>query len=317
MAETSQSTYLVSTLTEFILQTLIYFDIFQHPLRVEEIFMCCRKEDVTQSAVEAELAQLVAANIVKQEGDFFALQLTKERVNNRLLNNQRAEKYHSYAKNIARFIALFPFVRAVFVSGSLSKGVMAKDGDIDFFIITKPGRLWIARTLLIGFRKMILFNSHKFFCVNYFIDEDNLVIDDKNLFTATETAFLIPVYGKEYYSLFLANNQWYRNYYPAFPQRPIDNVPSAKIGLGKKMIESFLNGRVGEWLDANCMKMTLIHRKKKFKTMGETDFQIALKTRKYVSKHHPSHFQKRVYDALEQKIHYLQEHFGITISSPF
>lgn len=317
MPETSQSTYLVSTLTESILQTLIYFDIFQHPLRVEEILKCCRKEDATMLGIEAELAQLVSANVVKQEGDFFALQLTDMQVNKRISNNDRADKYYGYANKIGRFISLFPFVRAVFVSGSLSKGVMAKDGDIDFFIITKPGRLWIARTMLIAFRKTILFNSHKFFCVNYFVDEDNLVIEDKNLFTATETAFLIPVYGKEYYSLFLANNQWYRNYYPAFPQRPVENVPSAKIGLGKKMIEFFLNGRVGEWLDANCMKITLIHRKKKFKMMGETDFQIALKTRKYVSKHHPSHFQKRVHDALQQKVNYLEEHFGIRISSPF
>ena len=27
---------------------------------------------------------------------------------------------------------------------------MAEDGDIDYFVITEPGRLWIARTLLIA-----------------------------------------------------------------------------------------------------------------------------------------------------------------------
>jgi hypothetical protein len=36
--------------------------------------------------------------------------------------------------------------------------------------------------------------------------------------------------------------------------------------------------------------------------MEDVDFDIALKTRKYVSKHHPRNFQSRVLDALDKRV---------------
>ena len=86
---------------------------------------------------------------------------------------------------------MFPFVRGVFLSGSISKGFMSESDDIDYFIITAPGRLWLTRTLLILFKKIFLFNSFRNFCLNYFIDSENLYIPEHNRYTATEIVFLI------------------------------------------------------------------------------------------------------------------------------
>ncbi len=57
--------------------------------------------------------------------------------------NRLAEIRLKDAKKYARVIANFPFIQAVFISGSLSKHVMKPNSDIDFFIITKPDRLWL------------------------------------------------------------------------------------------------------------------------------------------------------------------------------
>ena len=81
------------------------------------------------------------------------------------------------------------------ISGSLSKGYYDDDGDIDFFIITSPKRLWIARTFLILYKKIFLLNSRKYFCVNYFISSNALEIEEKNIFTATELTTLLPMFG--------------------------------------------------------------------------------------------------------------------------
>ena len=78
------------------------------------------------------------------------------------------------AKAKARFISKFPFVAAVGVSGSLSKGYYDSDSDIDFFIITQHNRLWICRTLLMVYKKIFLLNSRKYFCPNYFISSEQL-----------------------------------------------------------------------------------------------------------------------------------------------
>ncbi|MEZ4965453.1 MAG: hypothetical protein R2791_09430 [Saprospiraceae bacterium] len=53
-----------------------------------------------------------------------------------------------------------------------------------------------------------MLNSHKYFCVNYFVDTEHLEIEDKNLFTATETVTLLPLYGRDWYEGFYKALSW-------------------------------------------------------------------------------------------------------------
>ena len=80
---------------------------------------------------------------------------------------------------MTKFISKFPYVRAILLSGSISKGYMDKDSDVDYFIITQPNRLWVTRLLLMLFKKIFLFNSRKVFCINYFVDSEKLEIEEK------------------------------------------------------------------------------------------------------------------------------------------
>ena len=51
------------------------------------------------------------------------------------------------AVRVTWLLKLIPFIRWVCVSGSLSKGVMEEDSDIDFFIIVQKNRLWMVRAI--------------------------------------------------------------------------------------------------------------------------------------------------------------------------
>ncbi len=219
----------------------------------------------------------------------------------RLNGNKNAEKFVPKAYQNAQLIGSFPFVRAVGISGSLSKGYMDESGDVDYFIITEPERLWIARTLLILYKKVFLLNNRKYFCVNYFIDTNHLEIPDKNIFTATEILTLIPAYNAQLFESFVTKNLWTKDFLP--------NKLPAKIDIGtpsdkkiKKIAEGFLKNKLGETLDLLLMKLTLKKWKSKFKHIQETDFDLALRTRKYVSKHHPQGFQQKVLSAIDKKI---------------
>jgi hypothetical protein len=78
----------------------------------------------------------------------------------------------------------------------LSKNFADERADIDYFVVTKANRLWIARTLMHLFKKLtFLVGKQHYFCMNYFVDEEALTIQEKNLFTAVEVATLIPVCG--------------------------------------------------------------------------------------------------------------------------
>jgi hypothetical protein len=69
------------------------------------------------------------------------------------------------------------------------------------FITTAKNRLWIARTLMHGLKKLtFLFNKQHYFCMNYYVDEvQQLQIREKNIYTAIEVATLMPSTGRYYF----------------------------------------------------------------------------------------------------------------------
>lgn len=287
-----------------ILRTLWYFEIFQHPLTTSEIIRFSNSDSLSQSmeTVSDKLQELIAEGQVYQFDQYFQTQNTPNWVHRRIDHNKRADKTLPIARRMARLIGAFPFVRAVFVSGSLSKHCMAPDSDVDFFIITAPGRLWLTRTLLVVFKKLFLFNSHKYFCVNYFVDTEHLEIEEKNLFTAVETVTLLPLFGRQWYEAFCQANQWAWSDFPNLRQRPNEQTTSGHPSFFKKSLEIILNSPPGNWLDLLAMRFTVWFWRKKFRNLSELHFDHALKSRRYVSKHHPLQFQKKVLDAFAERL---------------
>lgn len=288
-----------------VLHTLLYFEIFAYPLTAEEVFHFCTEPGATLENISHKLQNLVKQGVVFRFDRFFQTQNIPDWASKRLEYNQRADAFLPIAQRRAQLIGRFPFVRGVFVSGSLSKHSMRPDSDIDFFIITEPGRLWLARTLLVVFKKIFLFNSHKFFCVNYFIDTQHLTIEEQNLFTATETVTLLPMYGREYFEAFCQANPWAWAQYPHFPQRPTAAVPLHARGWTKRALENILHGSLGAWFDEKAMLLTVSFWKRKFKHLDNGAFGVALKSRRYVSKHHPLHFQQKVLERFEERVNSL------------
>ena len=184
-------------LTASVLRVLAYFDVFKHPLTAREVFEGCDHPSTSPAHVAEALGELQGQGVIRQEGDYYALDAggcLVERVAERLASGVRCAQYLRRAYRYSRLIARFPFVRGVCLSGSVSKGRADAGADIDYFIVAAPGRLWVCRTLLTFFKKTVLLNRHRYFCLNYFVAADHFAIPDRNRFTATEIAFLIPTY---------------------------------------------------------------------------------------------------------------------------
>ena len=285
-----------------VLKTLTYFDIFSYPLTSKEIKDFFGGVENNNGNVDVALDSLSKKKLVFQLDNFYSLKADKNLSAKRSKGNKLAEPHLKKAKKISKFIGAFPFVRGVFISGSLSKGYMGDDADIDYFIITKPNRLWLARTLLILYKKVFLLNSRKYFCVNYFVDENNLEIEEKNRFTATELVTLIPTYNANIFERLKQQNQWVKNYFPHHQWNSNPETPSGKPKLLKRLLEFLLSRTIGNWLDRAAMKVTLIFWKRKFEHFTDEQFDLALKSRNYVSKHHPQNFQSQVLLKFEEKI---------------
>jgi hypothetical protein len=174
--------------------------------------------------------------------------------------------------------------------------------DIGYFIITKPGRLWLVRGLLAIFKRVFLLNSHRNFCTNYFVDTNSLEIEEKNFYTAIEASTLIITYGRSVCKNFVDKNRWTSQFLPNFVESRQQVVRELNSTI-KKILELIFIGLIGEWLDKVMMRMAMRRWRKKFReSFNAEDFAIAFKSRRNVSKNHPLFFQKRVLDIYAQRI---------------
>lgn len=281
------------------LKVIIYFSIFKYPLTLEEVFSFSSAKNIED--IKNQLQDLTNNNIVFKFGNYYSDVNDASLVQRRLNGNIMAEHIMPKALKRGKLIMSFPFIESVSISGALSKGYYDDDGDIDFFIITKPKYLWLARTFLILFKKLFLFNSKKYFCVNYFISSDHLKIAEQNKFTATELITLIPIYGKTVFNLFVAQNKWALDFYP---NRTINSQllsESFKKPVWSQFIEFLFTNKLGNKLNLYLKKLTLKRWKSKFKHLRKKDFEIALKSTNDVSKHHPQDFQTKVIGSLNER----------------
>lgn len=290
-------------LTESVVNTLLYFDIFHYPLTAAEIFQYLQTNHVQQSDVQARLDSLVNDSVLFRLGKFYSPQNNPELEVRRLRGNNLARHCLGLARKRAKLISHFPFVRAVMISGSLSKGYMDEKSDFDFFIVTEKERLWIARTLLVMYKRIFLFNSHKYFCVNYFLDSAHLEIEEKNLFTATELATLIPIVDEGHYPALMNTNRWLATFFPNYSPRTLADTLQVDKSKVKGFLESLINLLLGKYWEDLFMRTTLNRWKKKYEEQyAQQDFEVAFKSKGYVSKNHPNNYQRKVMELYEEKI---------------
>jgi len=284
-----------------IAMALLYSDIFSYPLTSREIFQRLSTNHTSVQEVEEALHAMRSAGLVYQFDDFFSIRNEPALAHRRISGNELARRVMPRALRRGRLLFSFPFIRAVMISGSLSKDYMDDDSDVDYFVITEPGRLWVSRLLVALFKRIFLLNSRKFFCVNYYIDYNNLEIEEKNIFTATELATLIPVCGTGYHAMLLVRNPWIGDF---FPNR-IDNSaagPSEKVPFIKRIAEWFINP-VGDRLDAWTFGVAVRRYRTRYgDKFTEEDFNVAFKSRKSVSKNHERYFQKHVTELFNTKV---------------
>jgi hypothetical protein len=238
--------------------------------------------------------------------DLYSLKFDFSIFDRRLKGNLLADSLLPHIRQKADLIFQFPFVRAVMASGSFSKNFMDEKSDFDFFIVCAPKRIWISRMLLVLYKKVFLKNSHRHFCVNYFIDESNLGIDEKNIFTATELATVLPLAGFNHYERLLAANQdWMFQTFPNFQSRLSSNECN-RDGVFKFIFEKSINVFFGDTLNRWFKQLTINRWRKTYAHLySASDFNVAFKSTESVSKNHPRNFQKRIIEEFQARVNRL------------
>ncbi len=246
-----QSVVDLTPLQEDILRVLLYFDIFRHPLRADEISRYLSRLATTPDIVTALHAHPLSHLAGDDLGFYYVRNGFDKPVAERLKKERRAKRYYIISRIVGQVLRRLPFVRGVFISGELSKGVASKGTDLDLVVVTADRRLWLTRTILTFIKKVFLFNSHKFWCTNLMVTEDGLREHRHNLYTALEIATLQPLYNDLVFTKYLQANGWVTDFFPSFQQYNHELSRTPKQTLTQRILELPFRSRIADQIETS------------------------------------------------------------------
>jgi hypothetical protein len=234
-----------------ILKTLNYADLFDYALTREEVFRFLIGARASRDDIDRALddPSRINGSVARVDG-FLALPQRQAVVAARARWRAAAQRQLPRARFYARLIAHFPFVRMIALTGGLAME-NARDNDIDYLIVTAPGRLWLIRGLAVALVRLARLRGDHL-CPNFLLTENALKIPDETLYTAHEVVQMIPLYGAAVYCRFRQLNQWAFRFLPnadgADALTP--EAPLSRIGAwAKRAVERALAGGLGDRIE--------------------------------------------------------------------
>ncbi|HEY8780540.1 MAG TPA: nucleotidyltransferase domain-containing protein [Mucilaginibacter sp.] len=306
----------LSEIKQNILAALAYFDLFNYPLARTEIYLFLKKK-YNYEFFDDALTCLVNSGVIHQFDRFYTLKNDHYLIVRRNEGNKKAIELIKIAKKVGNILIRFPYVRGVAISGSLSKNFADEYSDIDLFIITAKNRLWIARTVMHCFKKLsFLVNKEHYFCMNYYIDEQQLEIAEKNIYTAIEIGTLIPLQGDFVFEKFYAANLWIRDFLPNKNMR-IASAKPVKTCLLKTLFEWLHNNHAGNGVDNLLMKITTNRwlKKTENKKLNSHGVILAMAAGKHYSKPDPRNFQSKLLARYENNLFCILREFENSLAN--
>lgn len=213
-----------------VLRTLTYSDHFDYPLTAIEIYHRLISISTKPSTLSRALSSLLSQKLIAQSGKYYYLLGHKHLVSSRRARQVASRAQFSHAQLLAVRLARLPFVKAIYLTGSLAMANSLPDSDIDFMIITRTGRLWTTRailtiyTTLFGLRRTPGSSvSQDKLCLNLYLSDSSyaLPLSKRSLYTAYELLQAVPIYDPEGTRLaLLAANSWIYRFLPNMPRLP-------------------------------------------------------------------------------------------------
>ena len=204
----------LSPLERACVETVAYADVFDCALTEPELHRYLVGVEADRAEVRTALASdRVEGGFLRRSGAYVTLAGREQLVERRRECAERGARLWPLAARYGALLARFPFVRLVAVSGALAVDNAGVNGDIDYFIVTEPDRLWLCRSLVIGVVRWVARRGITL-CPNYFLSERVLALDPPSLFAAHEVTQMVPVGDTETYRRFRQLNRWTDRFLP-------------------------------------------------------------------------------------------------------
>jgi hypothetical protein len=206
----------LNALSQAILQTVAYSDIFDYPLTAPEIH---RYLTGVRTSLEEVQEVLENDDFLTQIDPYFNLPGREEIVDIRKQREARSQKLMPIALKYGRILGSLPFVRMVALTGSLAVLNVSKNLDFDYMLVAAKGRVWTARAFALLLNRFARLFGHTL-CPNLILSESALEWQLHDLYSARELHQMIPVTGLDVYQRLMEVNKWAEEFLPnAYPSR--------------------------------------------------------------------------------------------------
>ncbi len=231
------------SLERAVLETLAYADVFDYPLRFEELH---RYLTVPAAFDDLTLALDHHPDIEEKDG-FYFLKGRESAVALRQKRNAISQSAFQRAVRYGQILGILPFVRMVGLTGSLAVRNCGETGDLDYMVVAAHGRVWTARAFALLFNRLTKL-AGSVICPNLVISERALEWRQKDLYSAHELCQMIPITGADVYARLRQINAWTKEFLPNADGAP-NPLESKNVALNK-IFEFPLRGKLGNRVEA-------------------------------------------------------------------
>lgn len=196
-----------SPLAAAILRSVAYADVFDYPLTAAEITRYLEVPAAGSDVIRALASDPWIGERLGEGDGFYHLAARPALPETRRRRAASAARQWPWAIRYGRVLARLPFVRMVAVTGALAMDNVQDDTDIDYFVVTETGRLWLARAQAITLVRLAALRGDVL-CPNYIVAESALTFGEHTLFTAHEVVQMVPLSGADVYRRVRESNEW-------------------------------------------------------------------------------------------------------------
>ncbi|MFA5961161.1 MAG: hypothetical protein WC848_00585 [Parcubacteria group bacterium] len=235
------------SLSQNILATICYYDVLDYPLTVFELWKYLISDpayasssakaavDKNATASKQEKKKILIIDIINElESEalkkqietfrgYYFLPGRKDLVAQRIERNKISEEKYKIVRRVIKLLRFVPFIRMIAVTGRMAMKNAEEKSDLDLMIILEKGHIFTGRFLTVAFLSVLGIRRHgekikNKICLNHFLSTD-FSVSIKDLFSAHEYVFMVPIFGLNFYHEFLEKNKWIEEIRPNFSDR--------------------------------------------------------------------------------------------------
>ncbi len=207
-----------------IIDCLIYFNIFKHPLTSFEIYKYLNFK-IKYAELRDILNELLLLDKIKRKNSFYFLSGQENIIEERFKKINYFKRKRKKAQRFVSKISLFPWVKGVALANIIGDHNLRNSSDIDLFIISSPGRIWLCRLTcsflakILGLRPNYKTKKDKI-CLSFYISSDNLDLEkylynNDDLYFVHWLANLEALYdSSDIFKKIYLKNIWLKKYLP-------------------------------------------------------------------------------------------------------